>query len=137
MSGNTKKSRFCRSGSLADWINARSTLDGDGDVFAARQVTVGTDYQVRVRACRQAGPRTGLPAAASAFFRMNSADAPTPVGAIPGAIPVAFPGRRTIPNKQMEIWAAAVDDAGFAALLAGPVYGAANGTRLKPAWGLQ
>lgn len=119
-------------------INAQ-TLDGDGDVFGYLvPVTIGTDYQVRVRALSPGRASDWVTGGCMASGGSYLADAPTPVGAIPGAgeIAVTFRAPNDSDYRGMEIWAAAVDDAGFAALLAGPVYGAANSTVTEVETGL-
>lgn len=108
-------------------------VDGDGDVFGwLVPVQLGHNYQVRVRALSAFGRASEWATSNSVTASAGSylAPAPTGVSAVGGAgeIAVTFRAPNDSDYRAMDIWVSAIDDAGSAGHLAGPIYGAANST---------
>lgn len=118
----------------------RDILTVGGHVFGyLTPAVVGQSYTIRVRAVAPGGASEWVeasPITASAGAWL--APAPTPVSAIGGTgeIAVTFRAPNNGDYRSMEIWAASVDDSGAAALLAGPIHGAANTTATEVETGL-
>lgn len=110
----------------------RNIMDMGGDVFGYLvPVVVGDTYTIRVRALAPGGTSEFVvsdPIVASAGSWL--APAPTPISAVGGAgeIAVTFRAPNNSNYRAMNIYVAAVDNAGASVLLSGPVYGAANTT---------
>lgn len=106
--------------------------DGDGDVFGYMvPVEIGEAYVIRVRAVGAGGRTSDWVSSGSIIASAGSwlAPPPTGVGATGGAgeIEVSFRAPNHFAYRATEVWAAAVDDSGAATLLAGSVFGSANG----------
>ncbi len=124
---------------------AGGTIDGeirdaDGDVFGyAAPVVVGQDYRVQMRTL---GIGTASEWVQSGFITASAggylAPAPTPVSAVggDGQIAATFRAPNDADYRAMEIWQSASNTSTAAALLAGPIYGAANSTTTEVHTGL-
>lgn len=115
-------------------------LDADGDVFGyAAPVVVGQQYRVQMRTL---GIGTASDWVVSDWVTASAggylAPAPTPVSAVGGAGQIAATFRAPNDNdyRAMEVWWSATNNSTTAALLAGPIWGAANSTVTEMQTGL-
>ena len=106
------------------------TLDGDGDAFAfIGPVSVGTAYEVRVRAAAPGSVSTWLVGgpitAAGPDVTLNAPTGGDATGG-DGQISVSFVAPNDEAFRGIEFWGSNTDDSGAATLLAGPIFGPAN-----------